>query len=224
VASTSRLACHSITASGAWRRLSSSMATVRSADDLRLRCTSSFRRAAMGRHRDHDATADGVRHRSPTAAVRSGRWHRCDAACRPGHPGRDRPVRFRTQALAGCTTTGQGALRLRCRRGIAHGVPAAAGVDRRRAAVAVFVARLDLAYPKHRLGVEYEGDHHRSRDTFQRDLRRINALHACGWTVLRFGAADVYRQPGRIVEVVKAALPGTGPSRLAQLVHERSGT
>jgi hypothetical protein len=48
-----------------------------------------------------------------------------------------------------------------------------------------FVARLDLAYPEHRLGIEYEGDHHRSRYTYQQDLRRINALHACGWTVLR---------------------------------------
>jgi len=47
-----------------------------------------------------------------------------------------------------------------------------------------FVARLDLAYPQYKIGVEYDGDHHRTRDAFQRDLRRINALHACGWTIL----------------------------------------
>jgi hypothetical protein len=69
-----------------------------------------------------------------------------------------------------------------------------------------FVARLDLAYPRYRLGVEYEGDHHRSRSTYQRDLRRINALQMCGWTVLRFGAADVYRHPRRVIEAVRSAL------------------
>ncbi|GIJ50275.1 hypothetical protein Val02_71610 [Virgisporangium aliadipatigenens] len=33
------------------------------------------------------------------------------------------------------------------------------------------VARLDLAYEAQRVGVEYEGAHHRERDAFQRDLR-----------------------------------------------------
>jgi hypothetical protein len=70
----------------------------------------------------------------------------------------------------------------------------------------LFVARLDLAYPKWKLGIEYEGDHHRSRAVFQRDLRRINALRACGWTVLRFAARDIYREPARIVAMVRAAL------------------
>jgi hypothetical protein len=69
-----------------------------------------------------------------------------------------------------------------------------------------FVARLDLAYPRHRVGVEYEGDHHRSRYTFQRDLRRTNALQACGWSVLRFGAADVYSHPDRVIATVRTAL------------------
>ncbi len=70
----------------------------------------------------------------------------------------------------------------------------------------LFVARLDLAYPQHKLGVEYDGDHHRDREQFQRDLRRINALHACGWTVLRFAAADIFRNSHRVVELVRGAL------------------
>jgi hypothetical protein len=80
------------------------------------------------------------------------------------------------------------------------------------AADGTFVARLDLAYPRHRVGVENEGDHHRDRSVFQRDLRRINALNACGWTVLRFGATDVYRHPDRVVATVRAALPAGDPS------------
>jgi very-short-patch-repair endonuclease len=70
----------------------------------------------------------------------------------------------------------------------------------------VFVARLDLAYPAKRLGVEYEGDQHRGQGAFQQDLRRQNALGACGWTVLRFGPLDIYRDPGGIVAKVRAAL------------------
>ncbi len=69
-----------------------------------------------------------------------------------------------------------------------------------------FVARLDLAYPERRLGVEYEGDHHRGRGVFAHDLRRINALKLLGWRVPRFGAADVFGQPDRIVAQVRAAL------------------
>jgi hypothetical protein len=69
-----------------------------------------------------------------------------------------------------------------------------------------FVARLDLAYPDLKLAIEYEGDHHRGREVFQRDLRRINRLRALGWTVLRFGAADIYREPIRIIALIKIAL------------------
>lgn len=73
-------------------------------------------------------------------------------------------------------------------------------------AAGFFVARLDLAYPEHRLAIEYEGDHHRGRGVFAHDLRRLNALHALGWSVLRFGADDVLRHPGRMVAQVSAAL------------------
>jgi hypothetical protein len=69
-----------------------------------------------------------------------------------------------------------------------------------------FVARLDLAYRGHRLGVEYDGDHHRDRATFGRDAVRLNALRAVGWTVLRFTADDVLRHPERVVAQVRAAL------------------
>jgi very-short-patch-repair endonuclease len=68
-----------------------------------------------------------------------------------------------------------------------------------------FVARLDLAYPEHHLGVEYDGDHHRTRTAFRNDLRRLNDLRTCGWTVLRFTAADLHR-PRQVVATVRKAL------------------
>ena len=73
-----------------------------------------------------------------------------------------------------------------------------------------FVARLDLAYPQVRLGIEYDGDHHRRVAVFRRDLARLNALHALGWTVLRFTADDVLRFPGRLVSQVCAAVRTSG--------------
>jgi very-short-patch-repair endonuclease len=69
-----------------------------------------------------------------------------------------------------------------------------------------FVARVDLAYPQHRLAIEYDGDHHRGRASFRRDAARLNALRMCGWTVLRFTADDVLRHPSRVVAQVRALL------------------
>jgi hypothetical protein len=70
----------------------------------------------------------------------------------------------------------------------------------------VFVARLDLAYPGCRLGIEYDGDHHRDRATFRFDAVRANRLRLCGWTVLRFTADDVLRHRDRLLAQVTTAL------------------
>jgi len=69
-----------------------------------------------------------------------------------------------------------------------------------------FVARVDLAYVRLRIAIEYEGDHHRERGQFQRDVARLNALRAAGWIVLRFTADDVIRHPDRVVRVLLAAV------------------
>ncbi|HET9519193.1 MAG TPA: DUF559 domain-containing protein, partial [Actinoplanes sp.] len=69
-----------------------------------------------------------------------------------------------------------------------------------------FVGRVDLAWPALRLAVEYEGDHHRERAQFQRDVARLNALRAAGWTVLRFTADDVLRRPAHTVSHIISAM------------------
>jgi very-short-patch-repair endonuclease len=66
--------------------------------------------------------------------------------------------------------------------------------------------RLDLAYPQLKLGIEYDGDHHRERAVFRRDVERLNALRAHGWTVLRFTADDVLRRPALVVAQVVAVV------------------
>ncbi|MDG4828731.1 DUF559 domain-containing protein [Solwaraspora sp. WMMD1047] len=68
------------------------------------------------------------------------------------------------------------------------------------------LGRIDLAYPDWRIAIEYEGDHHRERAHFRRDVARLNALRAHGWLVLRFTADDVRQHPGQIVTHVTAAI------------------
>ncbi|WP_456593362.1 phosphoribosylformylglycinamidine synthase subunit PurS [Blastococcus sp. SYSU DS1024] len=69
--------------------------------------------------------------------------------------------------------------------------------------------RADLAWPEHRVLVEFDGDLHRDRAVFVRDLRRQNALVAAGWTVLRFSSADVLGRPDEVVAQILRA-PGAG--------------
>jgi hypothetical protein len=74
-----------------------------------------------------------------------------------------------------------------------------------------FVARLDLAYPAHRVGLEYEGDHHRERATFRRDIARLNALSALDWIIIRVTADDIYRNPDQLVRRVADILRRHAP-------------
>jgi very-short-patch-repair endonuclease len=66
--------------------------------------------------------------------------------------------------------------------------------------------RADLAWPDLRVLVEFDGDIHRERGVFVRDLRRQNALVEAGWTVLRFSSADVLGRPDEVVAQVLRAL------------------
>ncbi|MFV2021779.1 endonuclease domain-containing protein [Micromonospora sp. LOL_023] len=69
-----------------------------------------------------------------------------------------------------------------------------------------FIARVDLAYPQWRIAIEYEGDHHRERATFRKDVYRFNALREAGWLALRFTADDVLRRKGQVVRKVRDAI------------------
>jgi hypothetical protein len=69
-----------------------------------------------------------------------------------------------------------------------------------------FVARLDFAYPERRVGIEYQGDHHRESAQYRADLRRANLLRELGWTLLQFGPADVLGDPTRMIALIRASL------------------
>lgn len=63
----------------------------------------------------------------------------------------------------------------------------------------------DLADAVLMIATEYEGEHHRTdREQWQRDIRRIRALEAAGWIVIRVTAADL-RDPRALIADLEAA-------------------
>jgi very-short-patch-repair endonuclease len=68
-----------------------------------------------------------------------------------------------------------------------------------------FVARVDLAFPEHRLAIEYDGAWHGKPGQLAHDRRRLNALVAAGWTVLHVTSADLH-EPDRMVAAVRRLL------------------
>jgi hypothetical protein len=69
-----------------------------------------------------------------------------------------------------------------------------------------FLGRADLAWPGHKVIVEFDGDVHRERAVFVNDVRRQNRLVAAGWLMLRFTSADVLGRPGDVVAEIRRAL------------------
>ncbi|WP_225439910.1 endonuclease domain-containing protein [Amycolatopsis eburnea] len=69
-----------------------------------------------------------------------------------------------------------------------------------------FVGRLDLAFPAHKLAVEYDGDWHRDGDQPQRDEVRRRAIRSLGWRFVIVTKAELYEAPKAVVASVRAAL------------------
>lgn len=73
-----------------------------------------------------------------------------------------------------------------------------------------FVARLDLAYRRWRVCVEYDGRQHADGDQFRRDADRWAEIEANGWVIVRV-LAHHFSDPGRlIVGRTRAALAARG--------------
>ena len=86
------------------------------------------------------------------------------------------------------------------------GLPPAVPQYEVRRADRTFVGRVDLAFPRWKIAIEYEGDHHREKWQFRRDVARLNALREAGWLVLRFTADDLFRRPRDVVRQVAVAI------------------
>jgi very-short-patch-repair endonuclease len=70
-----------------------------------------------------------------------------------------------------------------------------------------WIATVDLAFPRYRLAVEYDGVWHGAPLQVGADRDRLNRLHAAGWEVV-FITREHLREPHRMVYTVRAALQG----------------
>lgn len=77
--------------------------------------------------------------------------------------------------------------------------------DRRRRAV-----WLDLAYPAHRIGIEYEGADHCRPDRVLRDAGRYTKLVDEGWRIYRLTKYEIYGDPDGVAATIRRALGVTG--------------
>jgi hypothetical protein len=69
----------------------------------------------------------------------------------------------------------------------------------------LFVARLALAWPECRIGIELDGGDHHDPARFGRDLRRHNRLRAAEWVVLRADPAP-WREPEEFLSSLRGML------------------
>lgn len=76
-----------------------------------------------------------------------------------------------------------------------------------RAPDGALVARLDGAYLREKVALEFDGaDPHGLPEAVFRDRWRQNGLPELGWTVLRFTWWDVMRDPDGVAEIVQRTL------------------
>ncbi|MFD7023028.1 endonuclease domain-containing protein [Promicromonospora sukumoe] len=70
-----------------------------------------------------------------------------------------------------------------------------------------FLALPDLSYPRLKIAIEYDGDHHRTDPaTWRRDVERRQLLEDAGWLIITATADDVIRDPARLIRRIHAAI------------------
>lgn len=69
-----------------------------------------------------------------------------------------------------------------------------------------FLGCSELAYPDHRLAVEYESDGHLTRAQLERDIDKYTAYAAAGWRTIRLTSRHVFAVPREAVRRVRAGL------------------
>lgn len=73
-----------------------------------------------------------------------------------------------------------------------------------------FVARVDLAFPRERVVLEYEGDGHRvDKEVWARDIHRREDVEDLGWRMIRVTASDL-RAPESLLARLRRILPARG--------------
>ncbi len=89
-----------------------------------------------------------------------------------------------------------------------------------------FVARLDVAWPQHRVGLEYDSDQWHPPSRWPSEERRDVRLEALGWVVLHADRNDLRAGHGRLREALHGALgpPGRRASILSSPAASPGGS
>jgi hypothetical protein len=69
-----------------------------------------------------------------------------------------------------------------------------------------WIACPDLQYPRFRVAIEYEGEHHRTPAQQRKDIRRDEQYRDEGWTLIKVTYADVVERPGTLLERIRRAI------------------
>jgi hypothetical protein len=70
----------------------------------------------------------------------------------------------------------------------------------------VWIARVDMIYPRWKVIVEYDGDQHRtSTAQYERDIHRLDALHDAGNRVVRIRNSTLARAPQLVRHALRSA-------------------
>ena len=67
-----------------------------------------------------------------------------------------------------------------------------------------WLGQVDLAWPEHRVIVEYEGPHHFDELQIRKDDRRYARFVAAGWRVIRLSAIDLRDMDAVIARIAAA--------------------
>ncbi|WP_197517333.1 hypothetical protein [Microbacterium karelineae] len=70
----------------------------------------------------------------------------------------------------------------------------------------LFIGAADLAYPRSRLAVEYEGEGHLDRAQFERDIERFARYEEAGWSYVRLTSRHVFQLPEEVPRRVRRKL------------------
>jgi very-short-patch-repair endonuclease len=77
--------------------------------------------------------------------------------------------------------------------------------------------KLDIGCLTLRVGVEVDGQSHRTLERMQQDQKKDEMLRSLGWTVLRFSNEEVMEDPAKVVQTVLSTiskLPNTTTTSL----------
>lgn len=81
----------------------------------------------------------------------------------------------------------------------------------------------DLGYRKHRIAVQYDGAHHRSREQHSRDIRRDELFVSAGWSYFKVNADDLADGFQGLIARIKATRRGLRPPTRGHFRPDNTG-